>query len=198
MTKRPGAGTPSGSGPAIDQRASGGEFTMSGQGIAVHKMSAFNGRAIEYASMSTRKQQVPVAIENARLGILRRESDRLYSDAVVTPAGVLKLAMELTEKDDDIVIERASAIVRGIVRYSASAKRYASRKLRPLKNRTWCDETTPVTDLQFRRRLTLEEIDVGPGLHVGFWYRDGDLFWGHYIQVVMDHRDRFISAELLG
>lgn len=134
-------------------------------------------------------------IRDPRLGVLRRNGSSLSGTFVLRDRTV-ELRIELGSVGASVA--RARTIVRGARRLSSAAKHYASKKLRRLKNSTWEDETTPVTDLQFRRRLTLTSIDIAPELEVTFWFHDGDLFWGHFVTVEMNARDRFTFAELLG
>ena len=144
-------------------------------------------------------ERLPRRIEDSRLGVLRRvRGGSSFAGEVVTRKGTIEIDIEVIDGPVERAIERAKAIVRAVERHSAAAKRYASANLLRLKNETWIDETTPVSDLQFRRRLELERIDVAPDLSVTFWYRDGDLFWGHFVRVELNRRDRPISAELPG
>jgi hypothetical protein len=149
--------------------------------------------------MKKTKSNLPMTIEDARLGVLRRDrGDCSFTGKIATARGVIDINIEIIETPTEQAIERARNVARTIAKYTSGAKQYASRKLLRLKNGTWEDETTPLSDLQFRRRLTLQRIDIAPDLAVTFWFGDGDLFWGHSIQVEMSPRDRFRSAELLG
>jgi hypothetical protein len=56
--------------------------------------------------------------------------------------------------------------------------------LLPLKNESWLAEgEVDVTADQFKGRMALESITVHPDGSFEFWHNDGDLFWGHSIQI---------------
>jgi hypothetical protein len=68
--------------------------------------------------------------------------------------------------------------------WAAQVHDYAVKHLLPVKNRGWLDEgEAPLTPAQFIGRMRLVAIDVEPDGHFTFWHDDGDLFWGHAIEV---------------
>jgi hypothetical protein len=61
---------------------------------------------------------------------------------------------------------------------------YAVEKLLPLKNDSWLDEDeAPLTPEQFLSRMRLGSITIAKDGRFDFWHNDGDLFWGHWIQI---------------
>jgi hypothetical protein len=61
---------------------------------------------------------------------------------------------------------------------------YAVQELLPLKNESWLDEDeAELTPDEFQDRMTLESVTVNPNGSFDFWHNDGDLFWGHSIQI---------------
>lgn len=61
---------------------------------------------------------------------------------------------------------------------------YAVQELLPLKNDTWLDENeAELTADQFKARMKLEAITAHPDGSFDFWHNDGDLFWGHSIEI---------------
>jgi len=61
---------------------------------------------------------------------------------------------------------------------------YAVEELLPLKNDSWLgDDETEFTPDQFKNQMTLEAICVYADGGFEFWHNDGDLFWGHSIQI---------------
>ncbi len=76
---------------------------------------------------------------------------------------------------------------------------YAVAELLPLKNESWLDEDEkPITPEQFRSRMSLESLVFYPDGDVTFYHRDGDLFWGHCIQIGMNNRGDFHDADIPG
>lgn len=61
---------------------------------------------------------------------------------------------------------------------------YAVAELLPLKNDAWLgDDEKPLTARQFKARMTLEAITIDAEGCFEFWHDDGDLFYGHSIQI---------------
>ena len=61
---------------------------------------------------------------------------------------------------------------------------YAVKELLAVENESWIDQDEPeLTPDDFKDRMTLESITVDPNGSFDFWHDDGDLFWGHAIQI---------------
>jgi len=76
---------------------------------------------------------------------------------------------------------------------------YAVQLLLPLKNESWLNEgEIEVTAGQFKERMKLESITVHPDGSFEFWHNDGDLFWGHSIQITGSLSKGPISADIPG
>jgi hypothetical protein len=45
------------------------------------------------------------------------------------------------------------------------------------------EDEIELTADQFKGRMTLESITVHPNGSFTFWHNDGDMFWGHSIEV---------------
>ena len=68
--------------------------------------------------------------------------------------------------------------------WRAKVMAYAVKQLLPLKNDTWLgDDEQPLSAKQFQARMKLDSITVSPDGSFDFWHDDGDLFWGHSIQI---------------
>ena len=75
----------------------------------------------------------------------------------------------------------------------------AARILLPLKNETWLGEDeAEVTADQFKQRMKLESITVHSDGSLEFSLADGDLFWGHSIQVTGTISEGPTDAEIAG
>jgi hypothetical protein len=76
---------------------------------------------------------------------------------------------------------------------------YAVQEMLSMKNGTWLDEDeTELTADQFKARMTLEAITIYPDGSFEFWHDDGDLFWGHSIQVAGDILNGLKDAGIHG
>jgi hypothetical protein len=74
-----------------------------------------------------------------------------------------------------------------------------TNRLLPLKNDTWLEEgESPLTEDEFLSRMILESISVYNDGRFEFWHNDGDLFWGHAIQVRGNTRDGLTGADICG
>jgi hypothetical protein len=61
---------------------------------------------------------------------------------------------------------------------------FAVKELLPLKNNNWLgDDEAKFSAKRFKARMTLEAITVLPNGDFDFWHDDGNLFWGHSIQI---------------
>jgi hypothetical protein len=76
---------------------------------------------------------------------------------------------------------------------------YAVQELLRLKNESWLEEgEAHVSPEQFRSRMTLESLTVYPDGEFEFMHDDGELFWGHAIQVCGDLVDGPNDADIPG
>jgi len=76
---------------------------------------------------------------------------------------------------------------------------YVVDKLLALKNDTWLEDgETKVTPEEFRARMELKSVNVDDAGRFTFWHVDGDLFWGHWIEVRGNLKDGIRSASIAG
>ena len=100
-------------------------------------------------------------------------------------------------------LRRAREVLAEFAAYHRRAEEYAVQELQPLKNEYWLedlgnDEEPPLKAEQFTSRMTLEALVFEPDGDVTFYYDDGDLFFGHEIEVGMDATDAFVHADIPG
>lgn len=121
------------------------------------------------------------------------------SGAFTRPRNV-GLSLEENESGDIApALDRAKALVFEFAGREAAARAYAASQLLPLKNESWLgDGDRPVTEGQFRARMVLDGIHVHGDRSVTWYFRDGDLFAGHWIVVSMDAASEFTDAEIAG
>ena len=73
------------------------------------------------------------------------------------------------------------------------------KELLPLKNESWLsDDEAELTAMDFKARMELVSITVGDNGRFEFWHDDGDLFWGHAIQIDGNLRDGLTDAGISG
>ena len=145
--------------------------------------------------------QKPVVVMDRQFGemTLDRRVDRF--DAQTTWNGA---AVELHfEVDPSGSLDGALATARSLwkdqARWAERIADYAVEHLLPIKNDSWLDEEeAELTPQEFRSRMDLESITVRPDGSFNFWHDDGDLFWGHWIQVSGDLTSGPTHADIPG
>ncbi len=76
---------------------------------------------------------------------------------------------------------------------------YAAQQLLRLKNDNWLDEDeAPLSADEFMARLRLECISIDQEGSFTFWHNDGDLFWGHSVEICGNLRDGPTFADIPG
>jgi hypothetical protein len=141
-------------------------------------------------------------LEHPRFGVLHY-SDRYHCYQGQTTVQQVQISVSFATDDagnlDSRLWDRANDVVTQMESYSEDAKKYAVEGLLELKNENWLDsEEEPLTREQFKHRMTLESVDISVEGEIGFFYDDGDLFFGHCIVITLDQCDRFVNADIAG
>lgn len=101
--------------------------------------------------------------------------------------------------DASTALSRAKQIVRAFENYQTMAAEYAVDCLLDLKNDVWLEDgEEAVSADEFKAKMTLEALTIEADGSVTFWHHDGDLFWGHSIEVCVDSNDQCTSADIPG
>jgi hypothetical protein len=76
---------------------------------------------------------------------------------------------------------------------------FACEKLLPLKNDGWLGENEKeFSPTQFKSKMSLNTVAINPGEFFEFTFNDGNLFWGHVIQVSGNFADGPTDADIAG
>jgi hypothetical protein len=79
------------------------------------------------------------------------------------------------------------------------AQRFAIQKLLPVKNQFWLERgQEELTADSFANSLRLETIAISSNGSIEFYYNDGDLFWGHTIELSGEIHSGFTRANPIG
>jgi hypothetical protein len=105
--------------------------------------------------------------------------------------------------DETLTIDRsyqtAEALWANQVEWKRKVEDFAVQQLLPIKNEHWLEEgERPLTADQFKARMSLDSISFRDGGRFEFWHHDGDLFWGHSIQVSGSIGDGLTDADIPG
>lgn len=143
----------------------------------------------------------PTTYETSQFGVL--EFDRRYEwyegqvrwlDSTIT----LTLSAESADELPPL-LSTAEALWADQANWNRRIQDYAVAQLLPLKNEAWLEEgESPVTPEEFRQRMELQSIGIEPDGQFTFWHNDGDLFWGHSIQICGNVTDGPDSADIPG
>jgi hypothetical protein len=130
--------------------------------------------------------QKPVIVEDDFFGVLTFDR-RLgwYGGSAMWQGQAVELNL-LPESRDDVALafDAARALWASESSWSRRVRDFAVEQLLPLKNDNWlADDEVELTAEQFKSRMTLQTIEVGSDGSFVFWHDDGDLFWGHSIQI---------------
>lgn len=99
----------------------------------------------------------------------------------------------------DAALDAARSLWKDQQAWAERISDYAVRELLPLKNDCWLEDgDAALTVGQFRDRMTLESVTVRPNGSFEFWHNDGDLFWGHWIQISGNLAEGPTGADIPG
>lgn len=115
--------------------------------------------------------------------------------------GGMEITLHLDPDEGEIssALKVASALWQEEEAWTKRIQNYAVQELLALKNDSWLDEgESPLSASQFIEKMTLESITVCTDGEFEFWHDDGELFWGHSIQVSGSLSDGPNHADIPG
>jgi hypothetical protein len=96
-------------------------------------------------------------------------------------------------------IDVAEALWKNQQQWKRKVEDFAVSRLLALKNEAWLpDDEKHLTPEQFKSRMTLQSISFAADGSFEFWHDDGDLFWGHSIQISGSLQDGLTQADIPG
>jgi uncharacterized protein (TIGR03067 family) len=113
---------------------------------------------------------------------------------------VVSITVEPDEQGEPATaLARARGVAARLPEYIQLARRYAVESLLELKNDAWREDDEPeLTPEQFAARISLQSVVVHGDGALTLYHDDGDLFWGHSIQVCLDAQDRCTGTDIPG
>lgn len=116
----------------------------------------------------------------------------------------LKQKVELNISVDDEggyidSVDTALSLLNDMRTWDCRIKEYAISRLLSLKNESWLNEgESAISSQEFTKRMKLEAITVYPMGRFEFMHNDGDLFWGHAIQICGSLKAGLTDADIPG
>lgn len=130
--------------------------------------------------------QKPVTFTDSKLGTftLDRRVDWFTAKVKWLGKPVSLNLSAIAPKDLEKALKAAHTLWKAQKGWSKRIGDFAVKQLLPLKNDNWLgDDEAELNAKQFKERMGLEAITVTPSGSFDFWHNDGDLFWGHSIQI---------------
>ena len=140
-------------------------------------------------------------INDAKLGRLEYDNRvRWYSATLNTPHGDIKIYIDAQQEPDlTLAISHARQLATSLPIYEALAKEYAVEDLLVLKNESWLEDgEDPLDPQSFKSRMTLTSAVVSADGEICLYHDDGDLFWGHTIQVGIGSQRQKLYTDIPG
>jgi hypothetical protein len=165
--------------------------------IELEELNVTDAELLEHAE----RLQQPVTISDPTFGTLTFNRDVDWWEANVAWLNQpIQLFLSVEEPADlESVLASARILWQNQAQWSQRVQDFAIDKLLELKNDSWLEEDEePLTASQFVERMTLESITIYPDGGFDFLHNDGDLFWGHSIQVTGTLREGPTDADIPG
>ncbi|MGJ8654747.1 MAG: DUF2262 domain-containing protein [Opitutaceae bacterium] len=103
------------------------------------------------------------------------------------------------DKEFSILAKQAQETWTKIKKLDQDARDCAVSELLETKNGFWLDDgDSEISEKTFRKRMTLDYLNLDSNGSIEFGYKDGDLFWGHTIVVRGNHNTGFTDAGIEG
>lgn len=145
--------------------------------------------------------QKPVKVKHPYFGTLTLNRALNWYEANVKWNGkTVGLALSRNECDnEDELFAHAQSLWKRQKTWDKQIRGYAAAELLDLKNDLWLGEDEQeFTAARFKKRMTLETVSVYPDGSFEFTFADGNLFWGHVIQVNGSFEKGLTSAGIAG
>ena len=181
----------------IRLRARIGESAFGGQMGFMEEFLGVDESDAELNDFALRLQQ-PVEFEDPVFGTftLNRRVD-CFSAQVEWNGQPITLDLS-----DSAEVEKSLQTARALWESSSEWNRrirdFAVEELLEMKNGNWQGDDAELSPDEFKNRMTLESIDASPDGSFTFWHNDGNLFFGHAIQISGDLAQGPTDADIPG
>jgi hypothetical protein len=145
--------------------------------------------------------QKPVVQADEQFGKLTlNRKTREYSASTKWNGRPVKLDLEAeTPEELQAALGTARALWKSQAAWQKRLETFVVKEMLADKNGLWLEEgEKPLTAEQFLKRMKLESIVTHADGSFTFWHDDGDLFWGHAIQVTGNLKDGLTAVDTPG
>jgi hypothetical protein len=139
----------------------------------------------------------PVIVHTERFGPLTLDRRINWFEGSVNWNGqIVSLHIEPDENLDlTNQLQTAETLFANSLEWDANVKKFAVQEKLDLA-KDWQEEE--ITEEDFLARMTLETISIKPEGEFEFWHDDGDLFWGHSIQIWGSLKEGLTGSDIPG
>jgi hypothetical protein len=145
--------------------------------------------------------QKPVKVKHPRLGTFTLNRALDWYEARPDWGG-RRVNLHLERKggaDEEALFALAEGFWKQRKKWDRRARDFAAEELLELKNDNWLgDREKEFTPRTFKARMALESVGLSPDGSFEFTYDDGNLFWGHVIQVSGTLAEGPTDADIAG
>ncbi|MEW4490736.1 DUF2262 domain-containing protein [Thalassoglobus sp. JC818] len=145
--------------------------------------------------------QNPVTLDHKKLGKFTLERNLgWFTSATKFQRSKINLRLEAkTVEEAEKAVINAEKLFKSAANWNKTVRQLAADQLLETKNEDWLDDDeSPVNARTFKSRLSVNSIVVSPDGYVTFWLDDGDLFWGHSLEVSGTLADGPTRVEIQG
>lgn len=151
-----------------------------------------------YTLMHAKRLQAPTIHNDAVFGKMKLDR-RFNSYEAPAKWNGKRITISIDSGKLENGLKIAHALWKDQAKWKKRVEDFAVAQLLPNKNEIWLEEgEKPLTPEQFKKRMKLESISIYDSGSFAFWHDDGDLFWGHSIQISADLKRGPYDADTPG
>jgi hypothetical protein len=137
--------------------------------------------------------------DHPALGRFVKERDALpHIGAATWNGAAIEIWLDGDEPDLDACAAGAEAMLANAAVWQAEMTARAYASMYPNWDAVWREDDPPLTEAQWQARLTLDALSVTANGRFTATFADGDLFWGHAIEVSGSLAEGATDAVMVG
>jgi hypothetical protein len=147
------------------------------------------------------EQQKPIVVAHPLLGQLTFDrGQNSFQTKLILAGEPIEVAIDADgEAPDPAVLATAERFWNNQADWDHRLREFAAARLIELKNDTWLQEDEePLTEAEFIKKLTANSMGFDPPDGFTIYYNDGDIFWGHAIEIRGTLSNGPQSADIAG